>query len=114
MLATILPPGLEPRVARVRAEYPNQLDYSGFWHTILFAGMKRPCKSTVAIAHRTLPAGSSPIRTPSISSPHGQRIPNCQNAPHRSKHASGGACSRMPLASAKALSLPFQKSATRT
>ena len=22
------------RVARVRAEYPNQLDYSGFWHSV--------------------------------------------------------------------------------
>ena len=28
-LSTKAPPGLEPRVARVRAEYPNQLDYSG-------------------------------------------------------------------------------------
>ena len=25
--------GTRTRVARVRAEYPNQLDYSGFWHT---------------------------------------------------------------------------------
>ena len=24
--------GTRTRVARVRAEYPNQLDYSGFWH----------------------------------------------------------------------------------
>ncbi len=47
------PPGLEPgSLGRVRAEYPNQLDYSGFWEMAEALGvMMLPCSCVSAIFH---------------------------------------------------------------
>ena len=45
--------GTRTRVARLRAEYPNQLDYSGYWYNCPFLGLpsarapssRKPCAS---------------------------------------------------------------------
>ena len=45
--------GTRTRVARVRAEYPNQLDYSGVYISILLFSASQVCSAEVGVGART-------------------------------------------------------------
>ena len=62
--------GTRTQVARVKAEYPNQLDYSGFRHPSIQIILKLPCCENFAIIVLTgrqtdwLPKGSVEVGIP--------------------------------------------------